>query len=289
MTAVLRVPGRTSVVGVMDVAIDEAADGLPCLPEIAGPVVGRRRSAGHSGRSDADRDSSCTSSKPSADRSPGHGESSAKPACSRQPYRRPRCDGRGPGHAAPRRDDRRPTPLTDLGPRQCRARRRRVSRTRAIDLVAGCAQSDQVVPRRPNRLTHFPDFKGSRPDPTGHDPARHFGSHFGSPSDPIDVRHPGTSKPPTAFPLVGGPSSVSTQSAPEGIRTPNLLIRSNSIDPTPTEAPRPQTKPRQMFTQVTGVRTRQGGPGRGVTELRSRGILGHILGQAMRVWLNAQP
>ena len=34
-----------------------------------------------------------------------------------------------------------------------------------------------------------------------------------------------------------------------------------------------------MFAQVTGVRTRQGGPGRGVTEPRSRGILGHILGQ----------
>ena len=94
---------------------------------------------------------------------------------------------------------------------------------------------------------------------------------------------PGTSKPPTAFPLVGGPSSVSTQSAPEGIRTPNVLIRSNSIDPTPTEAARPQTKSGRMFAQVTGVRTRRGGPGRGVTEPRSRGILGHILGHRGRL------
>ena len=93
------------------------------------------------------------------------------------------------------------------------------------------AKSDQVVPRRPNLLTHFPDFSGSRPDPPGHDLARHFGSHFGSPQAPIDVRHPSTSKPPTAFPLAGGPSSVSTQSAPEGIRTPNLLIRSQMLYP----------------------------------------------------------
>ncbi len=42
---------------------------------------------------------------------------------------------------------------------------------------------------------------------------------------------PDTSKPPTAFPLIGGPSSVSTQSAPEGIRTPNLLIRSQMLYP----------------------------------------------------------
>ena len=70
------------------------------------------------------------------------------------------------------------------------------------------------------------------------------------------------------------PCRDSSQSAPEGIRTPNLLIRSNSIDPTPTEAARPRTKPGQMFAQVTRVRTRQGGPGRGVAELRSRGILG---------------
>ncbi len=67
----------------------------------------------------------------------------------------------------------------------------------------------------------------------------------------------------------GPSSSVSTQSAPGGIRTPNLLIRSNSIGPTWAEAARPQTKPRQMFAQVTGVWTRQGGPGRGVTEPRS--------------------
>ena len=103
---------------------------------------------------------------------------------------------------------------------------------------------------------------------------------------PIGVRHPGTSKPPAAFPLAGGPSSVSTQNAPEGIRTPNLLIRSNSIDPTPTEAARPEKKPGQMFAQVTGMRTRQGRPGRGVTEPRSRRILGHVLGHLGRLRRN---
>jgi hypothetical protein len=71
--------------------------------------------------------------------------------------------------------------------------------------------------------------------------------------------------------------------APEGIRTPNLLIRSNSIDPTRAEAARPQTKPGQVFAQVKGVRTRDGGPSRSVTELRSRGILGHILGHRGRL------
>ena len=93
------------------------------------------------------------------------------------------------------------------------------------------ATSDQVVPCRRNHLTHFPAFSGHRPDPPGHDSTRHFGSHFGSPCDPKSVHHPDTSKPPTAFPLAGGPSSVSTQSAPEGIRTPNLLIRSQMLYP----------------------------------------------------------
>ena len=69
-----------------------------------------------------------------------------------------------------------------------------------------------------------------------------------------------TSSPMTR--LTCRPCRDSSQSAPEGIRTPNLLIRSNSIDPTPTEAARPQTKSGQMFAQVTGVRTRRGGPGR---------------------------
>ena len=49
----------------------------------------------------------------------------------------------------------------------------------------------------------------------------------------------GTSKAPVAFPRAGAPSSVSTQSAwspwqpsaPEGIRTPNLLIRSQMLYP----------------------------------------------------------
>jgi hypothetical protein len=116
--------------------------------------------------------------------------------------------------------------------------------------LVGRAKSDQVVPRRPNLLTHFPDFSGSRPDPPGHDLARHFGSHFGSPPDPIDVHHLGTSKPPTAFPLVGGPSSVSTQSAPEGIRTPNLLIRSQMLYPLSYGRP---SRSRATREQTTGA------------------------------------
>ena len=38
-------------------------------------------------------------------------------------------------------------------------------------------------------------------------------------------------RPPPAFPLVRGLSSVSTQSAPGGIRTPNLLIRNQMLYP----------------------------------------------------------
>ena len=53
------------------------------------------------------------------------------------------------------------------------------------------------------------------------------------------TREVGTSKAPAAFPRAGAPSSVSTQSAwspwqpsaPEGIRTPNLLIRSQMLYP----------------------------------------------------------
>ena len=41
---------------------------------------------------------------------------------------------------------------------------------------------------------------------------------------------PGTSKPPAAFPLAGA-RRLSQQSAPEGIRTPNLLIRSQMLYP----------------------------------------------------------
>ena len=37
--------------------------------------------------------------------------------------------------------------------------------------------------------------------------------------------------PRTAFPLLRGLSSVSTQSAPGGIRTPNLLIRNQMLYP----------------------------------------------------------
>ena len=42
---------------------------------------------------------------------------------------------------------------------------------------------------------------------------------------------PGDSKSPDRVEAVGALSSVSTQSAPEGIRTPNLLIRSQMLYP----------------------------------------------------------
>ena len=83
--------------------------------------------------------------------------------------------------------------------------------TRTQEIDPG-AVSVQVMPGRPNLLTYFAAFSGPRParhDTTRPGPAR----HSGSPSDPVGVRHPGKSKHPTAFPLVEGPSSVSTQSA----------------------------------------------------------------------------
>jgi hypothetical protein len=73
---------------------------------------------------------------------------------------------------------------------------------------------------------------GSHPPPgRPSTPARMWARSGGPDPRPRTVRMPGTSKPPTAFPLAGGPSSVSTQSAPEGIRTPNLLIRSQMLYP----------------------------------------------------------
>ena len=42
---------------------------------------------------------------------------------------------------------------------------------------------------------------------------------------------PGDESGPAAFPLAGPVPSVSTQSAPVGIRTPNLLIRSQMLYP----------------------------------------------------------
>ena len=61
---------------------------------------------------------------------------------------------------------------------------------------------------------------------------------------------PDTSKPPAAFPLAGGPSSVSTQSAPEGIRTPNLLIRSQMLYPLSYGRP---SRVRATREQTTGA------------------------------------
>ena len=95
---------------------------------------------------------------------------------------------------------------------------------------------------------------------------------------------PDGAKAPTAHPQVRAFILCLNTERARRDSTPNLLIRSNSIDPTEAEAARPQTKPRQLFAQVTGLRTRQGGAGRGVTELRSRGILGHILGHHGRLW-----
>ena len=84
-----------------------------------------------------------------------------------------------------------------------------------------------VATSDPNRCPHDPSV--SPPDPST--PARILGPILGPRPRRTPVRMPGTSKPPTAFPLAGGPSSVSTQSAPEGIRTPNLLIRSQMLYP----------------------------------------------------------
>ena len=49
--------------------------------------------------------------------------------------------------------------------------------------------------------------------------------------DVVRRRVPGNESGPAAFPLAGPVPSVSTQSAPEGIRTPNLLIRSQMLYP----------------------------------------------------------
>ena len=72
-------------------------------------------------------------------------------------------------------------------------------------------RSDGVGPGQTRSCRVFPTVlplseaaRASRPEPTGHDLARHFGLHIGSPDDPLNVRHPDTSKPPIAFPQVGG-------------------------------------------------------------------------------------
>lgn len=50
-----------------------------------------------------------------------------------------------------------------------------------------------------------------------------------------------------SFPQSRGLPRCPGPGVPEGVRTPDLLIRCNSIDPTPTEAARPQAKPGQPF------------------------------------------
>ena len=61
--------------------------------------------------------------------------------------------------------------------------------------------------------------------------AANSGAHFGAQRPFRGVPKAGQSKAPTASPLAGACPTVSTQCAPEGIRTPNLLIRSQMLYP----------------------------------------------------------
>ena len=82
---------------------------------------------------------------------------------------------------------------------------------------------------------------------------------------------PGTSKPPTAFPLVGGPSSVSTQSAPEGIRTPNLLIRSQMLYPLSYgRSVTSERNEREHYRSVPHTEKLRGGDGEGLLDAAPR-------------------
>ncbi len=76
------------------------------------------------------------------------------------------------------------------------------------------------------------------------------GSHSGYHDAPNDHPAAGHEKAPAASPLVGGRSSVSTQSAPEGIRTPNLLIRSQMLYPLSYGRP---LRSRATTVQTTGA------------------------------------
>ncbi len=79
------------------------------------------------------------------------------------------------------------------------------------------------------------------------------------------ARRPGTSKAPDRVSAGREPSSVSTQSAPEGIRTPNLLIRRHARGPNPRESGRLGPTPRTTFPQVRCLVTAQVGIRRIVT------------------------
>ena len=92
------------------------------------------------------------------------------------------------------------------------------------DLTEGCSRRRSGPDRRPRASPAVRDLaldattipaQLSRDLAEAGSPRRIWG-----PMIPLaTIRMPGTSKPSTAFPLVGGRSSVSTQSAPEAIRT----------------------------------------------------------------------
>ncbi len=89
---------------------------------------------------------------------------------------------------------------------------------------------------------------------------------------------PGTSKPPTALWLIGGPSSVSTQSAPEAIRSPSLLIRRHARGPDRHESRCLVPTARATLPQVKCLVAAQVGVGRIVTVSTPNRTLGPILG-----------
>ena len=62
-----------------------------------------------------------------------------------------------------------------------------------------------------------------------------------------------STRPRPAFPLVRALFSVSTQSAPEGIRTPNLLLRRSSITPNGAHTARLVPHRRTAFVQVKAL------------------------------------
>ncbi len=93
----------------------------------------------------------------------------------------------------------------------------------------------------------------------------------------------GQSKAPAAFLLAGARPPVSTQCAPEGIRTPNLLIRRPNPAPKRPARRRRGTTLLQSFPQVRAPETPPDGPGRIVTETRLRRTFGaHSGAQILR-------
>ena len=131
-------------------------------------------------------------------------------------------------------------------------------------------------PRRPERTSACRPMDPRSPRPVQraapcgvlrHGGARTCGARSGAQRPPERRPKPGHEKPPTAFPLAGGPSSVSTQSAPEGIRTPNLLIRRPNPALKRSDGPRPGATRNLTFPQVRWVRR---SPSRRAASLRNR-------------------